>query len=114
MCGSGGSGGSVLIDDKRGQITGEMDDVLFLDLETGQQFLLQYIGLIEEQNQMDMSQEGAGTYGIECLERVVDPVHLGTRVSGPVGIRMDDGARMPPITALCSCHSVLVTGLPSK
>ncbi len=33
---------------------------------------------------MDMSQEGAGTYRVERLEGVVDPIHLGTRVSGPV------------------------------
>lgn len=59
---------------------GEKDNALLLDLDAGQKFLLQYIGLIEEQDQMDMSQEGAGTDCVERLERVVDPVHLGTSV----------------------------------
>lgn len=61
-----------------------MNDALLLDFNTRQQFLLQDIRLIEEQDQMDMSQEGAGTYRVERLEGVVDPIHLGTRVSGPV------------------------------
>ena len=56
---------------------------------------------------MNMSEEGAGTYCVEGLEGVVDPIHLGTRVSGPV-----HGARMPSITAIRWCHSNLIIGFP--
>jgi hypothetical protein len=68
---------------------GEVNNALLLDLNAGQQLLLQYIRFIEEQNQMDMSQERAGTYRVERLEGVVDPVHLGTRVSGAVTIQYE-------------------------
>ena len=54
-----------------------------------------------------MSEEGAGTYCVECLEGIVDPIHLGTRVSGPV-----HGARTPRITAIRSCQSDLRIGFP--
>jgi len=66
-----------------------MNNALLLDLNASQQLLLQYIRLIEEQDHMDMSQERAGAYRVECLEGVVDPVHLGTRVSEAVMIQYE-------------------------
>lgn len=63
-----------------------MNNALLLDLNAGQQLLLQDIRFIEEQDQMDMSQKGAGTYRVERLEGIVDPIHLGTRVSGAITI----------------------------
>ena len=68
---------------------GERDDALLLDLDAGKEFLLEYIRLIEEQDQMDVSQEGAGTDRIEGLEGIVDSVHLGTRVSVTTQIDID-------------------------
>jgi len=53
----------------------EGGDIL-LDFEASQEFLLQYIRLIEEQDQMDMFQEGVGADCVESLEGVVDSVHL--------------------------------------
>jgi len=68
---------------------GERDDALLLDLDAGKELLLEYIRLIEEQDQMDVSQEGAGTDRIEGLEGIVDSVHLGTRVSVTTQIDID-------------------------
>jgi len=63
------SGGRRRVNKRRKRANdGEMDNALLLDLDASQQFLLQYIRLIEEQDQMDMSQEGAGTYRVERLE----------------------------------------------
>jgi hypothetical protein len=56
-------------------------NALLLDFEASQEFLLQYIRLIEEQDQMDMFQEGVGADCVESLEGVVDSIHLGTRKS---------------------------------
>ena len=88
------------IDDKR---EGKRDkNAQFPDFEASEEFLLEDIRLIEKEDQVDVSQEGAGTDRVECLEGIVDPIHLvGTRVSGTDVIRIGLGMRrerLPSIT----------------